>query len=108
MFGPLKSFFRRSDSNALRVEAYWCESAIKLPKKIQTPSGGSVTVVSVCVDIEYLVKDGEIELQRVQLAQSGGRIVGSDLPLNVSATRRGEAWYADYICPVEFPTKSGH
>ena len=99
MFGLLKALFGRSPSKALIVEAYWCESAIKLPTKVRTPLGGSVSVITVCVDIHYVVDQDRIDVRRIQLSRGGGGIMGSNSPMNVAAARRGEAWYATSICP---------
>jgi len=82
----------------LVIEAYWCKTAIKLPTKLQTPLGGNVTMITVCVDIHFVVEGDNIALRRVQLSGAGG-IMGSGSPVNVAARRRGEAWYATGICP---------
>jgi hypothetical protein len=98
MLGFLKAIFGRAGSSGLRVEAYWCESPITLPRRVKTPLGGSVSVVTVCVDIDYAVENGCIIMRRVELSRGGG-MMGSSTSLNVAASNRGEAWYATRICP---------
>jgi hypothetical protein len=91
--------FGRKPGKTLVVEAFWCESPIKLPTKVQTPLGRRVTVINVCVDVHFSFEDGNVVLQRVALSRGGGRISGSSLPINVSSQRTGEAWYASSIAP---------
>jgi len=98
MLRLLKSIFGRSSLKPLVVEAYWCEASIKLPSKVKTPLGGSVTVITACVDIQYIVEEDRITVQRVHLSRGGGGIMGSNSSVNVAASRRGEAWYATSIC----------
>ena len=99
MFGLLKALFGRSSAKPVVVEAYWCEHSIKLPTKVKTPLGGSVAVITACVDIQYIVVHDRITVQRVHLTRKAGGIMGSRSPVNVAASRRGEAWYAKRICP---------
>jgi hypothetical protein len=83
------------------VEAYWCETAIKLPTKVQTPLGSSVSVFKVCVDIHYSIECDRVLLQRVKMASSGGSISGSSGSINVASDRTGEAWHASHLCPEQ-------
>jgi hypothetical protein len=86
-------------SDHMTIEGHWCTTSIKLPRRVRTPLDGSVSVVNVCVDIDYRVERGDIVLQRVRLSHGGGSIMGSFVSVNVSAARRGEAWFASSICP---------
>lgn len=95
----LKRIFAGIDENSLRVEAYWCSNVIKLPSKIETPTGSKVTLITVCVDVNYRLNGPSIEVLRVQLSRSGGLIMGSHEPINVAASRTGEAWFAYGVCP---------
>ena len=99
MFRLLKSLFRPSGSNTLVVEGYWCESDVTLPTKVRTPLGGNVTIITVCVDIYYVVENDNIAVRGVQLSRAGAGLMGSGSASNVAAKRRGEAWYATNICP---------
>jgi hypothetical protein len=95
MLGLFTFLFGRSDLKPLVVEGYWCDSTIRLPRKIKTPSGGSVTVVTVCVDVRYIIREGIISVLGVRLGR-GGPIMGSSLVVNVSGVR-GEAFYTPSI-----------
>lgn len=98
MFRLLKTLLTGSPDNSLCIQAYWCETSIKLPTKISTPLGGKITVITACVDIYYQVEAERIDVRRVKLSQEGGRIVGARQAINVAATHRGEAWYAYSVC----------
>ncbi len=98
MLGLLKRLFSGRGSNQLVVDAYWCESSVRLPAKVRTPGGSNISVVNVCVDIQYSIDHGNIILQRVQLSRGGGRISGSSTSINVASNRTGEAWFASNIC----------
>jgi hypothetical protein len=98
MLKLLRRLIGGRNSNAFVVDAYWCESSVKLPAKLRTPCGSNVTVVNVCVDIHYTVDHGSITLRRVHLSRGGGRIMGSNAPINVAAERTGEAWIASSVC----------
>jgi hypothetical protein len=98
MLRLLKTLFGWSSSKPLIFEAYWCESTIKLPTKVTTPSGGSATLIKVCVDIRYVIDQDRINVRQVQLSR-GGELIESNSPINVAAERRGESWYAPSICP---------
>ncbi|MDA8745481.1 hypothetical protein N9N28_12680 [Rubripirellula amarantea] len=89
MFGFLKTLL--SDT-AGSVDAYWLETAIRLPRKVRTPSGGNVTIVNACVDVTYAVNGKEITITGASLSRSGGFLGPREI--NVSAQRTGEAWYA--------------
>jgi hypothetical protein len=79
-------------------EGYWCVSTVKLPAKVKTPLGSSISVIQVCVDIDYSVQEGDVTLHRVWLSRSGGTISGSSISMNVAAARIGEGWLASNIC----------
>jgi len=96
MFGLLKRWF---GGGTLRVDAYWCGASIKLPNKIKTPGGSNISVVTVCVDVDYAINNGQITVKDVRLSRGGGRITGSRTPLNIAAERTGEAWYASSFSP---------
>jgi hypothetical protein len=98
MLRILKRLFASGSSNQLDVDAYWCESSVKLPGKVQTPGGSNITVVNVCIDIQYSIERGNIKVQRVQLSRGGGHIFGSSTSINVASERTGEAWFASSIC----------
>lgn len=102
--GFFKDLFTSERARRLVLEGYWCETAIKLPTKVQTPGLGSrVGVVRVCVDIHYSINGDDILLHRVTLASSGGgSIIGSKKSINVASDRTGEAWYASYLCHKQY------
>jgi hypothetical protein len=89
MLGFLKTLFSGFTST---VDAYWLETAIRLPKKVRTPSGGNVTIVNVCVDVTYILDGSEIIITSAELSRSGGFL--SPREVNVSSQRTGEIWYA--------------
>lgn len=76
-----------------RLCGYWCETEVRLSRKIATPMGGKVSIVQVCVDIDYDIRDDVVHILRVQMATSGSGIMGSEQAMNMAAPRRGEAWY---------------
>jgi len=80
----------------LVAEGYWCDTPIKFDNAIKTPGGSKVTVVTVCVDIDYHVEGEHIILHGVRL--SGGSTVGG-LVINMASQRTGEAWRAKRIAP---------
>lgn len=83
--------FGRSRNDELTVEGWWLDSPFTLPQKVTTPLGGHATVVTAAVDITYTIDNGKISIRRVRLSRAPGN--------NIAATRRGEAWRADSICP---------
>ena len=85
--------------NSFRVEAYDIRSPIKLPKPIQTPLGGRVTVVRPVVNIDYRITQGQVELLRVAMSQTGGSIPGSSMRLNIVADKTGEAFFVSHLEP---------
>ncbi|WP_404305910.1 WYL domain-containing protein [Neorhodopirellula lusitana] len=89
MLGFLKTLFSDSVGS---VDAYWLETAIRLPRKVRTLSGGNVTIVTACVDVNYAVNGNEITITGASLSRSGGLL--GPRKINVSAQRTGEAWYA--------------
>src|SRR5438874_353170 len=101
MLGFLKRMFTSDSASSLMIEGYWCETVIKLPAKVQTPSGSNVSVVKVCVDIHYSIASDRILIQRVKMARIGGSLMGSSSSINVASDRTGEAWYSSYVCPEE-------
>jgi hypothetical protein len=98
MLRLLKRLFGGGAPKQLVLEAYWCESSVRLPAKVATPGGSNVSVVNVCVDIHYAMNEGNIILRRVQLSRGGGRISGADKPINVASERTGEGWFASTVC----------
>lgn len=93
MLGFLKRFLASVSQPRLVVRGYWCDTLVRLPVKIRTPLGGTVSVLRVCVDVYYHIVSGqEIVVDRVRLSRSV-----SDW--NVAADRRGEAWYAPSLSP---------
>jgi hypothetical protein len=104
----IASFYRKRlfvgiGSKQRVVEGFWCETLLKLSNKVQTPLGSKVSVLRVCVDIYYSVKDTDIILKRVQLSRSSR--IGNSLITNVASDRTGEAWQASCICPVSYLVK---
>jgi hypothetical protein len=102
MFGLLKRLFGNGSRDRLVLDGFWCDTPIKLPTKAQTPMGSRVSVVNVCVDIQYSIEGDNIVLHRVQLARGGGRIAGSSTAVNVASERTGEAWSTSQICPESY------
>jgi hypothetical protein len=90
------------DSKRLTVDAYWCTETIRLPTKIRTPSGGHVSIVSVCVDISYTISDEKIKVRSVCMSRKGGTLMGSKTRINIAASRTGEAWYATSVCTKSY------
>jgi hypothetical protein len=76
------------------LEGYHCYATVRSKKKIRTPCQSLVTVLQVCVDIDYSVSCGQIHLHDVRLSWRGFTIMGCDRPLNVSSDRTGESWYS--------------
>jgi hypothetical protein len=79
----------------LTVESYSCGASLKSPWKIKTPLGSSVTLLTVCLDIVYSIRAGQISVHRTSLAKTGGL----NHPNNMFATRTGEAFYANNFQP---------
>src|SRR5262249_27923324 len=75
-----------------RVTGHWCASSINLPAKVPTPLGGTVSVVKVCVDIDYRVAGGEVAILAVRLTRG----------MNVASERTGEAWSASALCSESY------
>jgi hypothetical protein len=98
MLRILKRLFASRSNDRLTFDGYWCTSTVKLPDKVKTPLGSSVSVIQVCVDIDYSVQDGNVTLHRVWLSRRGGTISGSSVSMNVAAARIGEGWLASNIC----------
>jgi hypothetical protein len=88
MLGFLKSLFPVS---TITVEDYWLETAIRLPQKVCTPSGGKVTIVNVCVNVTYYLHASEIIITNASLSCSRGFLAPREF--NVSSQRTGEIWY---------------
>jgi len=82
------------------VHGYWCDYPVKLRKAIETPFGSKVTVLRVCVDIQYSVVGREIALRCVQLSERGSGNLGG-MFVNVAAKHTGEAWAETEICPEQ-------
>lgn len=53
------------------LEGYWLEPQIKLGKAIKTPMGSNVTLLEVCVDVDYKRSGTAIELVKIRLAKNG-------------------------------------
>jgi hypothetical protein len=102
VLGFFKRLFASGSASSLAVEAYWCETAIKLPTKVQTPLGSNVSVVKVCVDIYYSIDGDRILIQRVKMARGGGSVMGSTSSINVASDRTGEAWYSSHLCSERY------
>ena len=106
MFGLLKRLFGSASGNRLVVAAFWCDTSIKLPNKVNTPLGSKISVVYVCVDIRYSIKGENIVLHRVQLSRGGTSIIGSNLANHVASVRLGEAWHTSQVCPDSYLIKA--
>jgi len=79
------------------VEGFWCNTPVKLPNKITTPLGSKVTVVTMCVDVEYTMRERKIVVLKVRLALKNKGASGQ--PRNMSAERVGESFFAYSITP---------
>ena len=101
MLGFLKRLFASDSASSLIVEAYWCETPIKLPAKVQTPLGSNVSVVKLCVDIHYSIDGDRVLLHQVKMARGGSSIMGSSASINIASDRTGEAWFTSYLCPEQ-------
>jgi hypothetical protein len=88
MLGLFKMLFGKKPTT---INAWWCDSTIKLPAKVQTPLLSNVTVITPCVDIDYTVIGDRIRLKKVRLTSNPADGV------NVQA-KNGEAWFAKSIC----------
>jgi hypothetical protein len=84
----------------LVVEGFWCESVVRLPVKVETPLGGKVSSVRVCVDVTYAMEGRNVVLQEVRLSRAGGQL--GDASINVASERTGEGWFASDICPESY------
>src|SRR4051812_4856289 len=71
MFGFLASLFRRPGARALVIEGHLCMSEIVLPAKVRTPLGSNVAIVTVFLDIHYVVENGRVVVRGVQLSRGG-------------------------------------
>jgi hypothetical protein len=98
MLGILKKLFASGSNDRLMIEGYWCVSTVKLPRKVKTPLGSCISVVQVCVDIDFSVQDDNVVVHRVWLSHLGGTISGSSISMNVAAARVGEGWLTSNIC----------
>lgn len=95
MFGFLKTLMSPA-AKPLWIEAFHLDTPIKLPSKITTPLGSKVTVITVCVDIRYAMRDREIVVHKVRLSR--GRVFEmSGQLVNVKAERLGEVWHASTL-----------
>ena len=77
-------------SHTCYLEHFWCDSTIKLPSPVETPLGGRVTLIRVCVDVEFSL-EREIIVHHVKLCEPEG---GGLDRCNVASARIGEAWRA--------------
>ena len=75
------------------IEAFDLDTPIKLPSKVETPLGSKVSVVNLCVDVQYEVRDRQIVIKQARIS-SRGRPGPSGQMCNVKAARLGEVWYA--------------
>jgi len=82
LFGGAKDRFR--------IEC-WMIGGITLAKPIQTPLGGSVKCIGCVVDLDYRMRGASFDVTSIRLAKSS---VGG-VSMNITTTRRGEAWKAD-------------
>lgn len=85
MLGFLSRLFR-SEPKTLVFAEHWCDTPIKLSRRIRSPLGSQITAVKVQVDIRYRVVGNDIALRGVQLTPG---------QMNVAASATGEAWNAD-------------
>lgn len=92
MFGFLKSL-GSSTCPPLWITSFGLDTSIKLPSKIETPSGSKVTVINVFVDVQYEMRDRQIIIKRVQLAR-GRLFEAAGKMINVCSNRTGEVWFA--------------
>jgi hypothetical protein len=83
-------FGKSTPPSSSRIEA-WHLDGITLPRAVATPMGGHVRCIGCVVDLDYVVRDGIIQVLSARLASSS--LEGMDV--NVMATRRGEGWIAD-------------
>jgi len=87
----------QSDVNGRgRVECFWLETTVKLGRPIRTPMGSRVSVLTVCVDIDYAIRSGVVKVERVSLARGG---LLSGISINVASTN-GEAFLLSSISPA--------
>lgn len=80
------------------LECYWCDTPIRCDNKITTPGGSKVTVLKVCLDIAFSIRNRQVSLGDVELSD-GGRILGTRMKVNMSSERTGEAWHAKAFHP---------
>jgi hypothetical protein len=98
MFEFLANWFP-AGGEALRVEGFWLSRPVKLPHPITTPLRSRVTLVRPCIDVDYRVTDGQIIVGSVRMARDGGAIMGSNVRINITAERTGEAFYVGALSP---------
>jgi hypothetical protein len=77
-------------SGTHRIEG-WHIDGITLSHPVRTPLGGRVRALGCVVDLDYRFDKNMLKVTRVRL----GRSSLGKLTINVTATRRGEAWRAD-------------
>lgn len=82
------------------LDCYWSDTPIRCDNKITTPAGSKVTVLKVCLDISFSIKNREVSIGDVELS-NGGCIIGSRVLVNMSSERTGEAWHARAFHPRE-------
>jgi hypothetical protein len=95
MFGFLKSW-ASSVGKPMWIEAFHLDTPIKLPSKVETPLGSKVSVVTLCVDVQYEMLEKQIVVKQVRLSR-GTEFGGTGQKVNVCAERVGEAWYASSL-----------
>lgn len=91
MFGFLKSLVSPA-GKPLWIDAFHLDTPIKLPTRIQSPGGSKVTVITVCVDVRYEMRDKQIVIKQVRLSR-GKLFEAAGKNVNV-ASRSGEVWFA--------------
>jgi hypothetical protein len=94
MFGFLRRAFS-STAGTSCIRDFHLDTALKLPKKIDTPGGSKISVVLPMVDVWYSIDGQTIRIRKVRLAKTGGML--GHLRMNM-ASKAGEAFYAQGIC----------
>ena len=78
------------------IRGYQCANTISFTPPLRTPGGSRITVVRLCLDVEFAVEANRIAVYRVALSQIPGE--GLD-GCNMSSPRTGEAWHGNWIGP---------
>lgn len=86
---------RQPVNGSARIDAFWLNTPITLDQPIKTPMGSRTKKITVCVDIDYVIKNNEITVRSATMA-SGGFF--SRIEFNC-ASSRGEAFSIDFISP---------